>query len=227
MLFVGLGPSLLLLLFLCPDVGEKKSIALTPAVVTPYADRMRWDALFNDLESQFTEADRLALDAEINERARAEMVGLELADRLRGVLGCRLTVYLASGESFTGALMHAGGDALVLHEEQHQILIPYAAAARYVGLGRLSAAETSPVRKRLGLSHALRGMARDRSELSVLVGDPSGSVRLAGVIDRVGKDYLDLAVLNPGEVRRSHQVSQVATIPFTALAAIRSLRTAG
>jgi hypothetical protein len=52
-------------------------------------------------------------------------------------------------------------------------------------------------------------------------------VRLAGVIDRVGKDYLDLAVLNPGEVRRSHQVSQVATIPFTALAAIRSLRTAG
>jgi hypothetical protein len=188
---------------------------------------MRWDALFNDLESQFTEADRLSLDAEINERARAETVGLELTDRLRGVLGCRLTVYLAAGESFTGALMHAGGDALVLHEEQHQILIPYAAAARYVGLGRLSAAETSPVRKRLGLSYSLRGMARDRSELSVLVGNPSGSVRLAGVIDRVGKDYLDLAVLNPGEVRRSHQVSQVATVPFTALAAIRSLRTAG
>jgi hypothetical protein len=193
----------------------------------PYAGRMRWDALFNDLESQFTEADRLALNAEINERARAELVGLELADRLRGVLGCRLTVYLDSGESFTGALMHAGGDALVLHEEQHQILIPYAAAARYVGLGRLSAAETSPVRKRLGLSHALRGMARDRAELSVLVGNASGSVRLAGVIDRVGKDYLDLAVLSPGEVRRKHQVSQVATIPFTALAAIRSLRTSG
>jgi hypothetical protein len=187
---------------------------------------MRWDALFNDLETQFTEADRLALDTEINELARAEMVGLELADRLRGVLGCRLTVYLASGESFSGTLMHAGGDALVLGEEQHQILIPYAAAARYVGLGRVSATETSSVRRKLGLSHALRSMARDRAELSVLVGSASGAVRLAGVIDRVGKDYFDLAVLNPGEARRSHQVSQVATIPFTALAAIKSLRTA-
>ncbi|CCQ45544.1 putative uncharacterized protein [Pseudarthrobacter siccitolerans] len=185
---------------------------------------MRWDALFNDLESQFTEADRLALDAEINERARAEMVGLELADRLRAVLGCRLTVFLSSGESFSGTLMYAGADALVLNEEQHQVLVPYAAAARYVGLGRLSVMETSAVRSRLGLSHALRSMARDRAELSVLVGSASGSVRLGGVIDRVGKDHLDLAVLPRGEARRNHQVSQVATIPFTALGAISSLR---
>jgi hypothetical protein len=187
---------------------------------------MRWDALFNDLESQFSEADRLALDAEINERARAEMVSLELVDRLRGVLGCRLTVYLASGDTFSGTLMHVGGDALVLHDEQHQIFIPFGAAARYVGLGRFSAAEASAVRRRVGLSHALRSMARDRAELSVLVGNASGSVRLPGVIDRVGKDYLDLAVLAQGEVRRSHQVSQVATIPFSALAAITSRRTA-
>ena len=34
---------------------------------------MRWDALFNDIESQFAESDRLSLEAEINERARAEM----------------------------------------------------------------------------------------------------------------------------------------------------------
>jgi hypothetical protein len=187
---------------------------------------MRWDALFNDLEGQFTEADRLVLDAQINERVRAEMVGLELADRLRGVLGCRVSVYLASGELFSGTLTHVGGDALVLDEEQHQVLIPYTAAARYVGLGRLSAAETSPVRRRLGLSRALRSMARDRAELTVLVGNASGSVRLAGVIDRVGMDYLDLAVLSPGEVRRNSQVSQVTTIPFAALAAIRSLRAA-
>jgi hypothetical protein len=186
---------------------------------------MRWDALFNDLESQFAEHDRLALDAEIGERTRAEMVGLALADRLRGALGCRLSVHLASGESFSGTLMHAGADALVLHEEQHQILIPYAAALRYAGLGRLSAAENSSVRRRLGLSHALRGMARDRAELSVLIGNAAGSARLTGVIDRVGKDYVDLAVLSPGEVRRSGQVSQVATIPFAALGAIRSQRT--
>lgn len=195
------------------------------ARAAPYAGRMRWDALFDDLESQFAEADRLALDAEVNERARAEMVGLELADRLRAVLGCRLTVYLSSGESFSGTLTHAGGDALVLDEEQHQLLIPYTAAVRYVGLGRLSLAESSYVRRGIGLGRALRGMARDRAELSVLVGNAGGAMRLAGVIDRVGRDYFDLAVLMPGEARRSHQVSQIATIPFTALAAIRSRRT--
>jgi hypothetical protein len=188
---------------------------------------MRWDALFEDLESQFAEADRIDLDAEVNERARAEMVGLELADRLRAVLGCRLTVYVAAGESFSGTLTHAGGDALVLDEEQHQLLIPYAAAVRYVGLGRLSLAESSSVRRRIGLASALRGMARDRAELSVITGNASGTVRLAGVIDRVGRDYFDLAVLAPGEVRRNHQVSQIATIPFAALAAIRSRRTNG
>jgi hypothetical protein len=186
---------------------------------------MRWDALFEDLESQVAEADRLALDAEISERARAEMVGLELADRLRAVLGCRLTIYLASGESFSGTLAHAGGDALVLDEEQHQLLIPYAAAVRYVGLGRLSLAESSSVRRGIGLASALRGMARDRSELSIMLGSTTGTVRLAGVIDRVGRDYFDLAVLSPGEVRRSPTVSQIATIPFAALAAIRSRRT--
>jgi hypothetical protein len=186
---------------------------------------MRWDALFTDLESQFAEGDRQALDSEINERARAEMVGLELADRLRAVLGCRVTVYLAAGESFSGTLTHAGGEALVLDEEQHQLLIPYTAAVRYVGLGRLSVAEKSPVRRGIGLANALRGMARDRAELSVLIGNAGGALRLAGVIDRVGRDYFELAVLTPGEARRSHQVSQVTTIPFTALAAIRSRRT--
>lgn len=191
----------------------------------PYAGRMRWDALFEDLESQLAEAGRLALDSEVNERARAEMVGLELADRLRAVLGCRLTVYLSSGESFSGTLTHAGGDALVLDEEQHQLLIPYTAAVRYAGLGRLSLAESSSVRRGIGLASALRGMARDRAELSVLVGNVGGAVRLAGVIDRVGGDYFDLAVLTPGEARRSHHVSQIATIPFTALEAVRSRRT--
>jgi hypothetical protein len=203
---------------------EKEGVSVDLVVEGPYADQMRWDALFDDLESQFAESGRLALESEVNERARAEAVGLELADRLRGVMDCRLTVYLASGESFSGILRHAGRDALVLHEDRHQVLIPYAAATRYTGFGRLSTAETSAVRRKLGLTHALRGMARDRAELSVITGSAAGTMRLAGVIDRVGKDYFDVAVLAPGEVRRSHQVSQVATIPFTALQAIRARR---
>lgn len=188
---------------------------------------MRWDALFNDMESQLAEADRLALDTEISERTRAEMVSLPLEDRLRAAVGYRIGVHLMSGEMVHGELTHAGADALVLEDDQHQMLIPYAAAARYVGLGRYVRAENSPVRRSIGLAHALRGLARDRAELSVTIGGGAGILRLAGVIDRVGKDYIDLATVIPGEARRSHSVGQVSAIPFTALAMIRSRKAAG
>ncbi|WP_307425609.1 hypothetical protein [Pseudarthrobacter defluvii] len=183
---------------------------------------MRWDALFNDMESQFAEADRLALDSEINERTRAELVGLPLEHRLRAAVGYRIGVHLLCGESAHGELRHAGADALVLDEDQHQVLIPYAAAARYVGLGRHALPENSPVRRSIGLAHSLRGLARDRTELSVTLGGGAAAVRLSGVIDRVGRDYIDLASVSPGEARRSQSVSQVSAIPFTALAMIRS-----
>lgn len=180
---------------------------------------MRWDALFNDMESQLAEADRLALDTEVNERTRAEMVHLPLEHRLRAAVGYRIGVHLICGESVHGELTYAGADALVLDEDQHQVLIPYAAAARYVGLGRHAQSERSAVRRSIGLAHALRGLARDRAELSVVI---AGGVRLAGVIDRVGQDYIDLATVIPGEARRSQSVGQVSAIPFTALAMIRT-----
>ena len=48
---------------------------------------------------------------------------------------------------------------------------------------------------------------------------------MTGVIDKVGRDYLDLAALRPGEARRAPQVGHVRTVPFSALAAIRSVFT--
>lgn len=188
---------------------------------------MRWDALFNDMESQLAEADRLALDSEISERTRAEMVSLPLEHRLRAAVGHRISVHLICGESAQGELTHAGADALVLDDNRHQVLIPYAAAARYVGLGRHAREENSAVRRSVGLAHSLRALARDRAELSVTMGGGGGSVRLAGVIDRVGRDYIDLAEVIPGEARRSRGVGQVSAIPFTALAMIRSHKGGG
>lgn len=184
---------------------------------------MRWDALFSDIEAQFAEGERLAVDAEISERARVETASMALADRLRGSLNSHVSVYLACGRVFEGNLSHAGADALVLNELRHQVLIPYGAAARYEGLGRVSVAESSKVRRRIGLSHALRGLARDRTELSVTLRHVSDTDSgLAGVIDRVGSDFFDLALVTPGEARRASQVRQVATVPFEALGAIRS-----
>ncbi len=184
---------------------------------------MRWDALFSDMEAQFAESERLAVDAEISERARAETASLALTDRLRGSLSSLVAVHLACGRVFEGTLSHAGADALVLNEQRHQVLIPYGAVMRYVGLGRVSVAETSQVRRRIGLAHSLRGLARDRTELAVTLRHvPERDSGFSGVIDRVGSDFLDLALLSPGESRRASQVRQVATIPFAALGALRS-----
>ncbi|HEY8752266.1 MAG TPA: hypothetical protein VIM40_01255 [Arthrobacter sp.] len=184
---------------------------------------MRWDALFSDMEAQFAEGGRLAVEAEISERARVEIASVALADRLRGSLNSHVAVHLVGGRIFEGTLSHAGADALVLNEARHQILIPYGAVARYAGLGRLSVAETSQVRRRIGLSRALRGLARDRVELAVTLRYvPESDSGLAGVIDRVGSDFFDLALVTHGEARRASQVRQVATVPFEALGAIRS-----
>lgn len=189
----------------------------------PTLGPMRWDALFSDMEAQFAEGERLALDAEISERARAETASVALADRLRGSLDSHVAVHLVCGRVFEGTLSHAGADALVLNEMRHQVLIPYGAVASYAGLGRVSVAETSQVRRRIGLAHALRGLARDRAELAVTLRHaPERGSGLAGVIDRVGSDFLDLALVTPGESRRASQVRQVATIPFAALGALRS-----
>ena len=193
-----------------------------------YADAMRWDALFNDLETQLAAGERLDLDAEITERTRAEEAAVELADRLRGSLGRLIVVQLASGSTFEGTLSHAGSQALVLDEPRHQVMVPYASAVHYLGLSRLAVAESSRVRQRLGLASALRGLARDRAGLAVLMsGGLTGETTLFGVIDRVGRDYLDLAVTGDGEERRAANVRQLATIPFAALAGIRSARTPG
>jgi hypothetical protein len=184
---------------------------------------MRWDALFNDLEAQFDEGDKLSMEAEIAERSRAEVAGTGVADRLRGSIGTRVRVQVESGAVFEGTLTYAGADAFVLNDDCHQVLIPHSAVSSYAGLGRFSLGEPSVVRSRLGLSNTLRALARDRSELTVILrGRDALEYGATGVIDRVGLDYIDLAGVRPGEARRALQVRQVSTIPFSALAAIRS-----
>jgi hypothetical protein len=186
---------------------------------------MRWDALFEDMEAQLASVDRLELESEIAERSRADVAGIELADRLRGSLGLRVAVHLASGNAFEGTLSHVGAESLLLNDHHHQVLIPFAAASRYHGLGRLAVSEPSSVRRKLGLASALRGLARDRADVAVvLVGGTTEAAGLSGVIDRVGRDYFDLALTRPGEARRAANVSQIASIPFSSLAALRSVR---
>ena len=188
---------------------------------------MRWDALFDDMEAQLAARQRLDLEAEVAERALVDSAQVELADRLRGSLGLSIRVHVSSGTVFEGTLSHAGSEALVLDEPRHQLLIPYAAAVQYAGLSRLSVPEQSTVRRRLGLASALRGLAGGRARVTILASNGPAAAGLHGVIDTVGRDFLDLAVTCEGAERRPPSVRQVLTIPFGALAGIRSATAAG
>ncbi|MHC6221574.1 hypothetical protein [Arthrobacter sp. MMS24-S77] len=186
---------------------------------------MRWDALFNDMEAQLASEHLLGLESEISERARVEIAGIEVFDRLRGAIGRKIDVKLRSGTLVSGAVSHVGSEWLVLDEGRHQWLVPAAAVLTYQGLGRQAWASQSKAAQRLGLASALRMLARDRSELAVHLLESTPEERaMRGVVDRVGKDHFDLAVMMPGEVRRSGNVVSVATVPFQSLAALRSLR---
>jgi len=77
--------------------------------------------------------------------------------------------------------------------------------------------EGGQVFARLGLGSALRGIARDRLPVQVVLTD--GSV-LAGTLDRVGSDFVELT--EHGEVRRRGEVTGVRTVPFVAIALLRS-----
>jgi hypothetical protein len=132
---------------------------------------------------------------------------------------------VCSGAAFEGTLSHAGSEALLLDEHQHQVLVPYTAAVHYGGLSRLAVPEPSKVRQRLGLASALRGLARDRARVTILVSRGPVESGLHGVIDTVGRDFLDLA-LTAGD-RRPGDVRQMLSIPFAAVAAIRSAGAGG
>ncbi|MGO4143761.1 hypothetical protein AB4Y77_01635 [Paenarthrobacter sp. YAF11_1] len=184
---------------------------------------MRWDSLFEDLEAQFSAGRALEAESEITERARVELAGIELGDRLRGAAGSMIKLFLADGNIIHGALGRVGGEWLVLSEGSRQWLVPFAAVLTFQGLGRLALKPVSTVRQLPGIASALRALARDRSAVVVHLNTRTGDgAKVNGVIDRVGRDHFDVAVVRDGEVRRAGNVASVVTVPFSAVSALCS-----
>ncbi|TVU63409.1 hypothetical protein FQP90_10555 [Paenarthrobacter nitroguajacolicus] len=184
---------------------------------------MRWNSLFDDLEAQFSAERALASESEIAERAKVELAGIEVGDRLRGAVGAAIKVLLVDGIVLRGELGHVGSEWLVLTEGARQWLIPLASVISYQGLGRLSLKPLTRTRQSLGIASALRALSRDRAELVIHLTVRTGDGhKLRGVIDRVGRDYFDLAAVLNGEARRVGNVAEVVTVPFGSVAAICS-----
>jgi hypothetical protein len=182
---------------------------------------VRWQRLFDDLEAQAEAYDTAEFEAEVSERARFEVGQLRLVDRLRAAVGHPIDLTCRAAGHLSGQLERVGADWLLLAEQpDRQILVACAAITSIGGLGALSALPGSEgtVGARLDLRRALRGVARDRSPVQVLLID--GSV-VTGTLDRVGADFLELAEHPQREPRRAGAVRRVRTVPLAAIAVVR------
>jgi hypothetical protein len=183
---------------------------------------VRWDRLFDDLEAQFDAADREEFGAEVTDRSRRELALITLIDRLHHAVGAPVEVSAQGIGMLSGVLRRVGQGWLLLDvAAQPAALVPSHAILAVRGL---PGAATTPdaisaVESRLDLGHVLRGIARDRSAVTLVVRDGSS---YTGTIDRVGRDFVDLAEHAAGEPRRAGQVSGVRTVAFTALCVVRA-----
>jgi hypothetical protein len=183
--------------------------------------RMRWKALFDDVEAQLLAADRAALAAEVGDRTRREHAAVRVVDRLRGALGQSVVLQLPGVGPVRGAVDDVGPDWVLLAEATgRELLVPLHAVSGVLGLGREVAVPGSEgaVARGLDLGWAVRGLARNRAGVTVLLTDGSA---VAGTVDRAGADHLDLAEHPAGEPRRAGTVQQVRLVPFSAVAGLR------
>ena len=202
---------------------------------------LRWEALFADLEAAAEEVRLQEREAEVADQARAEYAAVRLADRIRAWSGSLLTCELVDGRSVDGVLREVGADWLLLQAGPGEALVPFRALAAVAGptpagskaagsvmgspaVGRSamggSVVAVSPeagLGERLPLSVVLRGLSVRRAPVRLTL--PGGRA-LAGTIDRVGVDHLDLAVHDPEDPRRRSAVTGMRLIPLTAVLAM-------
>ena len=181
---------------------------------------MRWEALFADLEAQLAAAGQAAVEAEIADRQRGEVAGLELTARIRAQRGRTLRVHAGlEGGPLAGVLQQLGADWLLLESASGSHVVALNAVEMIEGMDRYALPVPGSVQ--LKLASALRGLARDRYPVALAL---RGRQALHGSIDRVGRDYLEFAVVEPGTPRRRDNVSAVVMVPLARVAAVSSGR---
>lgn len=194
---------------------------------------MRFDLLFDDLESQLETqlAAGEAVQRAEEERLRAARTGLR--ERLAALAGAGtggIRLHLADGSAVELSLATVGRDWLAAElPSGGECVIPLGAIAS----AGLTAAQLRLSRERMpeprapqgaltakiGIGVVLRDLARRRVAVDVLT--RSGPLPLHGTIDRVGADHLDLAVHDRGAARRESSVLEHRVIALAALTQLR------
>jgi hypothetical protein len=153
---------------------------------------MRWEMLFDDLASQLAATELADRDAAVADLTRAEMATVTLTDRLVAARGGVVVVDLTDGTTLQGELREAYPDWALLGVGGREVVLPTRSVEAWRGLGRSSAPSGDPGgrgARPLGISTALRGLARDRAVVAV----HTARREHVGRIDRVGRDHLEIS----------------------------------
>lgn len=193
---------------------------------------MRWDHLFDDLESQLEhelgaeEVDLLA------EEERLRLGRLTLRDRIRAMMPATARLTLTDGTRLTLALGAVGRDWIAGEEVREtgtgaSCVVPIASIAACFPDAAQSTASLTPdagaaspvgsLAGRLGLAFVLRDLCRRRAPLQIA----TPSEHLHGTIDRVGRDHVDLAEHDPDVARRDRDVRALRMLPLGQIVVVR------
>lgn len=196
---------------------------------------MRWDRLFADLEARFDEMEAAQAAAELADRERVAAGAVLMTQRLGGAIDQPIRLQVTGAARVTGTLRSVGPDWLLVEEGVGRDCIVALAAINSVeGLRAATGPVLDGLALRLDLRRALRGVARDRSPVTIAVTGTGGAVsdagsfgvsgpEISGTIDRVGADFVEVAVHAAWEPRRAGSVRSVALVPLTAIVLVRAL----
>ena len=198
---------------------------------------MRWDHLFDDLESQlkhelgaedvdlFAEEERLRLGRlALRDRFRAMMPRASAVSPLRLVLtdGTRLALAVgAVGRDWlAGELATDSGSApsCIVPIAAISACFPDAAqTAASMEADEVAGSAVGSLASRLGLGFVLRDLCRRRAALQIT----TSREHLHGTLDRVARDHVDLAEHDPGVARRDRAVRALRMLPTAEIVLIR------
>jgi hypothetical protein len=187
---------------------------------------MRWDELFADLEGQLEQGlGAEEREAELEEE-RLRIGRATLRDRIAALVGdpLPLRVRLVDGALIellprTVGRDWASGD---LAGTAAQAVVPVAAVAALLPTPAQLERSLAPVAlgavpDRIGLAFVLRDLARRRRGVQVTTVDGV----LAGTVDRVGRDHLDLAVHPADGWRRTSAVARIEVLALSRIVLVR------
>ncbi|MCY7413282.1 MAG: hypothetical protein LH471_09670 [Salinibacterium sp.] len=194
---------------------------------------MRWDKLFDDLESQIEHelsAEELDLQAE---EERFRLGRLALRERILAIRasGDSFRIILNSDDWMWVTPLTVGRDWFLAQlvsdvRVAPQFIVPIASLAGFT-VPENTIASSLPTQSepsareslsaRLGLAFVLRDLCRRRTAVEVTVGE----ARYHGTIDRVGRDHFDLARHEPDQPRRTNAVTAIMVVPLDRLSLVK------